>query len=105
MAAPPPRAQTVRTMCPMNCHPTFCGMVVTVEDGRVARIAGDPDNPDSRGFLCVRGQAAHEILANPRRLSRPLQRVGPRGADQWEPIEWDEALDRIAAALAACGCR
>ena len=24
-----------RTMCPMNCHPTFCGMQVTIENGRV----------------------------------------------------------------------
>ncbi|MGH7416788.1 MAG: hypothetical protein ACREKB_03315, partial [Candidatus Rokuibacteriota bacterium] len=30
-------------MCPMNCHPTLCGMLVTVEDGRVVEIAGDPD--------------------------------------------------------------
>src|SRR6267378_1424609 len=27
--------RTVRTMCPMNCHPTLCGMLVTVEDGRL----------------------------------------------------------------------
>jgi anaerobic selenocysteine-containing dehydrogenase len=83
------QVQTIRTMCPMNCHPTFCGMVVTLEDGRVSKISGDPENPDSHGFLCVRGRAAHEILANPRRLERPLQRVGPRGSDQWEPIGWD----------------
>lgn len=103
MTSAPPQTQTVKTMCPMNCHPTFCGMVVTVEDGRVSKITGDPDNPDSRGFLCVRGRAAHEILANPRRLAQPLQRVGPRGADQWEPIGWDEALDRIAAAIRQAG--
>ncbi len=43
--------RTVRTMCPMNCHPTYCGMVVEIEDGRVASVRGDKDNPDSRGFL------------------------------------------------------
>ncbi len=103
MSTAPLQVQTVKTMCPMNCHPTFCGMVVTVEDGRVQKIAGDPENPDSRGFLCVRGHAAHQILANPRRLDRPLQRVGPRGSDQWEPIGWDQALDRIAAAIRQAG--
>ena len=36
----------VRTMCPMNCHPTLCGMLVEVEDGRVLSVKGDPDNPD-----------------------------------------------------------
>src|SRR5918911_4662633 len=91
--------RTLHTMCPMNCHPTYCGMVVTLEDGRVTHIAGDPDNPDSRGFLCVRGRAAHEILDNPRRLERPLRRVGPRGSDEWEPIGWDEALETIVDAI------
>ena len=57
--------RTVRTMCPMNCHPTLCGMLVDVEDGAVVGVRGDADNPDSRGFLCVRGQAAPEILGNP----------------------------------------
>ncbi len=103
MTAAPPRTRTISTMCPMNCQPTYCGMLVTVEDGRVSRIAGDRDNPDSRGFLCVRGRAAHEILDNPRRLERPLRRVGPRGSDRWEPISWDAALDEITSAIRAAG--
>jgi anaerobic selenocysteine-containing dehydrogenase len=102
MTVAPARARTIKTMCPMNCNPTHCGMIVTVEDGRVS-IAGDRDNPDSRGFLCVRGRAAHEILDNPRRLERPLRRVGPRGSDAWEPITWDDALDEIALAIRRAG--
>ena len=58
----------VRTMCPMNCHPTLCGMLVDIEDGRLVGVAGDPENPDSRGFLCVRGQASREVIDNPARL-------------------------------------
>ena len=103
MTLAPTRARTVKTMCPMNCNPTHCGMVVTVEDGRVKEITGDRDNPDSRGFLCVRGRAAHEILDNPRRLARPLRRAGPRGSDRWEPIGWDDALDEIALAIRRAG--
>ena len=49
--------QTFQTMCPMNCHPTLCGMTVTVAGDRV-EIAGDPTNPDSAGQLCMRGEAA-----------------------------------------------
>ncbi|HEV8472281.1 MAG TPA: molybdopterin-dependent oxidoreductase [Methylomirabilota bacterium] len=90
-----------RTMCPMNCHPTLCGMLVEVEDGRVARVSGDPGNPDSRGFLCVRGQAAPEILGNPRRLLHPMLRAG-RGSP-WRRASWDEALDLIAARMRAAG--
>jgi len=72
VAATPP--QTVRTMCPMNCHPTLCGMLADVADGRLVGVRGDDANPDSRGFLCVRGLAAREIIDNPARLLHPLVR-------------------------------
>ena len=94
--------RTVRTMCPMSCHPTLCGMLVEVEDGRVLSVGGDKDNPDSRGFLCVRGQAAGEIIGNPKRLLRPLIRAR-RSADGWREASWDEALDLIAARMKAAG--
>jgi anaerobic selenocysteine-containing dehydrogenase len=85
----------IRTMCPMNCHPTQCGMLVELEGERVMAIRGDPHNPDSRGFLCIRGQATREIPQNPRRLQTPLRRVGARGEDCWEPISWDDAYSLI----------
>ncbi|HEU5321924.1 MAG TPA: molybdopterin oxidoreductase family protein, partial [Methylomirabilota bacterium] len=72
----------------MNCHPTLCGMLVEVADGRVAEVRGDPDNPDSRGFLCVRGQAAREIVDSPRRLLHPQVRAARSGA--WRRVAWDE---------------
>jgi anaerobic selenocysteine-containing dehydrogenase len=93
-------ATRVRTMCPMNCHPTYCGMVVEVEDGRVRRLHGDPDNPDSRGFLCVRGRAAVEIPHNERRLGTPLRRRA-RGGAEWDEVGWPAALDEIAARITA----
>jgi anaerobic selenocysteine-containing dehydrogenase len=85
----------------MNCHPTLCGMLVDVEGGRVVGVRGDPDNPDSRGFLCIRGQAAPEILDNPRRLLYPLRRSPRSGA--WRRVGWDEALDLIAERMQAAG--
>jgi anaerobic selenocysteine-containing dehydrogenase len=97
----PPR--TVHTMCPMNCHPTYCGMLATVQDGQLISIEGDPDHPDSHGFLCVRGRSAHEIQGNPLRLSHPLLRRGPRGSGDWEQITWDDAMDRIVSAMRQAG--
>ena len=88
-------------MCPMNCHPTLCGMLVDVEDGRLVGVRGDPDNPDSRGFLCIRGQASREIIGNPRRLLHPLIR-GTRGGELYR-ASWPEALDLIAARMREAG--
>src|SRR5512134_3714881 len=91
-----------RTMCPMNCHPTLCGMLVEVEDGRLVGVKGDPDNPDSQGFLCVRGQASREIIGNPKRLLHPLVR-DRRSDDAWRPASWDAALDRIVDRMRQAG--
>ena len=98
MAAP----RTVRTMCPMNCHPTLCGMLVDIDpDGRVTAVRGDPGNPDSRGFLCQRGHASREIIGNPERLLHPLRRRPRSGS--WQRTSWDDALDTIAATSRAVG--
>lgn len=98
----PMTADAFRTMCPMNCHPTLCGMTVTVAEGGHVSIAGDVTNPDSEGFLCMRGKAAHEIVGNGRRLLAPRIR-GTRGADRWSGIDWDGALDLIADRMRAVG--
>ncbi|MFP6746230.1 MAG: molybdopterin-dependent oxidoreductase [Alphaproteobacteria bacterium] len=94
--------QTIPTMCPMNCHPTQCGMLVEVRDGELLGVKGDADNPDSKGFLCVRGQASRQIIGNPKRLLKPLIRER-RGTDAWREASWDDALDLIAARSQAAG--
>jgi anaerobic selenocysteine-containing dehydrogenase len=93
------RKRQIITMCPMNCLPTQCGMTVEVEDNKLLSLKGDLNNPDSRGFLCIRGQATHEIFENPKRLVHPLRRVGERGEDRWEPCSWDDAYAMIVAAI------
>src|SRR3954465_15692909 len=93
--------RTVRTMCPMNCHPTLCGILGDVEDGQLLRVRGDPDNPDSRGFLCIRGQAAREIIGNPQRLLYPLRRTARSGT--WQRVGWDDALDLVAERARSVG--
>src|SRR4051812_6103740 len=93
--------RTVRTMCPMNCHPTLCGMLVDLDGDQVVRVRGDPENPDSRAFLCIRGHAAREIIGNPERVLYPMHRAARSGA--WRRVGWEEALDRIAESARAVG--
>lgn len=97
---PEDQVRTVRTMCPMNCHPTFCGMQVTLNGDELVEIRGDKENPDSKGFLCIRGHAAHEIIGNPNRILYPMARKD-RGSDEWQRISWDQAFDRITATIEA----
>lgn len=94
--------KTFKTMCPMNCHPTLCGMTVRVEDDRLVSIEGDIDNPDSQGVLCIRGGSAHEIVNNPARLLKPMIREDA-SCDEWCEADWDECLDFIAQKMQAVG--
>ncbi|HWZ72716.1 MAG TPA: molybdopterin-dependent oxidoreductase [Casimicrobiaceae bacterium] len=91
-------SKIIRTMCPMNCHPTLCGMLAEVRDGNLVGVTGDEANPDSRGFLCIRGQASREIIGNPARLLHPL--IRDRRTDDFRRAPWDEALDRIVSGMA-----
>ena len=61
-------------------------------------LDGDPDNPDSRGFLCLRGRASREIIDNPKRILHPLIRQ-QRGAQRWRQATWGEAIARMADKL------
>ena len=87
-----------RTMCPMNCHPTLCGMKVSIEVGQVTAIEGDPEHPDSQGFLCLRGHAAKEIIDNPKRLLKAKVRSN-RNSPDWNSVEWSDAMTRFADQL------
>lgn len=94
--------ETFKTMCPMNCHPTLCGMTVTKHDDGEIAIEGDQSNPDSQGFLCVKGKATHEIVGNAQRLLTPRMR-DTRGSDDWSDVSWESAMDHIAAKMQAVG--
>jgi anaerobic selenocysteine-containing dehydrogenase len=90
-------SKIVRTMCPMNCHPTLCGMLAEVRDGKLLGVKGDEANPDSQGFLCIRGQASREVIGNPARLLYPL--IRDRRSDEFRRATWNDALDRIIAGM------
>ncbi len=89
-------ARTVRTVCPRNCYCT-CGMLVTVEDGRIVRIEGDPANPATGGHVCVKGIAYARRVASDARVLAPLGRA--RRGGPLERVSWQDALSDIATRL------
>ena len=76
------------------CEP-LCGMIATVEDGRLIALRPDKDHPLSSGFACQKGIAFTEVVNDPDRVTTPLRRT-PTG---FEPVTWDEAMTDIAARL------
>ncbi|MBW2412286.1 MAG: molybdopterin-dependent oxidoreductase [Deltaproteobacteria bacterium] len=84
----------VKSHCRM-CH-GGCGVLVYVKEGKVAKIAGDPECPINHGTLCSKGIASTQLLYHPDRLTHPVRRVGGKGSGKWQRISWDEALDAIA---------
>jgi assimilatory nitrate reductase catalytic subunit len=77
--------RVIRTTCP------YCGVgcgLVAAADGT---LSADPDHPANKGRLCSKGAALGDTLATDGRLLHP--QIGGRNAS------WDEALDRIAAAM------
>jgi anaerobic selenocysteine-containing dehydrogenase len=92
------RDGVVRGACPHDC-PDTCATLITVEDGRATRIAGDAEHPVTQGFLCAKVNRYIERTYHPERLRAPLRRVGPKGAGRFAEISWDEALDEIASRL------
>ena len=88
--------KTVRVACGHDC-PDMCSLVVQVENGRVLKVSGDPDQPFTAGFACTKVNRDAELVHSPERLMTPLRRTGPKGAGQFAPITWDAALDEITS--------
>ncbi|QZH63219.1 molybdopterin-dependent oxidoreductase [Mycolicibacterium farcinogenes] len=87
------KAENKTTFCRI-CEP-LCGMIATVEDGRLTALRPDKDHPLSAGFACQKGIAFTEVVNDPDRVTTPLKRTG----EGFKPVSWDAALDDIAARL------
>ena len=85
--------RTSLRICPL-CEAT-CGMVLTVDDGRVVSARGDHDDVFSHGFICPKGASYPELDNDPDRLQVPLVR---RGGELVE-ANWDEALQAAVEGL------
>src|SRR6202022_2135297 len=98
MASASERRKVVRAVCPHDC-PDTCSMLVTVEDGRAVRIAGEREHPFTQGFLCTKVSKYLERTYNDGRLLFPQIRAGAKGEGKFRRATWDEALGLIAERL------
>ncbi len=96
--SPSPGDEVKATTCYMcACR---CGIKVWLRDGSIRYLQGNAAHPVNKGVICAKGAAGIMQHASPARLSRPLLRVGERGAGEFREIEWDEALEIAASWLA-----
>ena len=80
-----------------SCRGCFqaCGTRITVRNGKIEKIEGMPEQPETAGYKCCKGLAMKEYVESPLRLKHPLKKVG----NKWEEISWEQALTEIAAKL------
>ena len=71
-----PRTETRLGVC--NLCEAICGLQLTLTDGRVTGVRGNPDDPLSRGHICPKGVAIADVHDDPDRLRRPVRRVVDR---------------------------
>ncbi|MGA6206943.1 molybdopterin oxidoreductase family protein [Nocardia testacea] len=86
-------AETIARQCTL-CE-AHCGILVTVEDTKVTKVEGNPDDVLSKGYICPKATAMAGLHEDPDRLRTPVRRVG----DAFEPIGWDEAFREIGSRL------
>jgi anaerobic selenocysteine-containing dehydrogenase len=79
---------TACILCECNC-----GIVVQVEDRKLARIRGDKAHPASQGYTCNKALRLDHYQNGRGRLTSPLRR---RQDGTYEEIDWDTAIVEIA---------
>ena len=92
----PDQTRTIPSFC-RNCT-AYCPIVVTVENGRAVKVAGDHDAPAYDGYTCPKGRTLPEQHNHPDRLLHCLTRQAGGG---FAPIASAALLDQVAGRVQA----
>ncbi len=101
----------IHSVC-LQCN-TGCGITVKMQDGLATKIDGNPYNPWTLlphlpsdipqaqgatvdGSICPKGQSGLQTAYDPYRIRKVLKRVGKRGENRWESMEFSDAIREIA---------
>ncbi|MES9963284.1 MAG: molybdopterin-dependent oxidoreductase, partial [Candidatus Sedimenticola sp. 20ELBAFRAG] len=93
------RVETKETTCYMcACR---CGIRVTLRDGEVRHIEGNPNHPLNEGAICAKGASGIMKQYSPGRITKPLLRKqgAERGESAFEEISWEKAFDMMEERL------
>ena len=85
-------ASTACILCECNC-----GIVVQMDDRKIAKIRGDKAHPASQGYTCNKALRLDHYQNDRNRLTSPLRR---RDDGAYEEIDWDTAISEIADGFA-----
>lgn len=88
-----PHLTTTKTSCRICL--CFCGLDVTTDGGKVVKIVPDKDNPNNWRDFCLKGGSAHHLRDHPKRITKPMKRVG----DKYVAVSYEQAIKEIAAQL------
>ncbi|WAC73351.1 molybdopterin oxidoreductase family protein [Roseateles sp. SL47] len=105
LPASPSAQRIVKGACPHDC-PDTCALRVTVDNGRVVKVQGQPDHPSTHGALCTKVSRYPERTYHPDRVLHPLKRVSAKhDTPRFERITWQQALSEIGGRLKAIADR
>lgn len=83
----------VPSICPYCA--VGCSQLVSVREGKIVNIEGNPDSPVNRGTLCPKGAATYQLMVNPNRVTKVWYRApGATDWDETKSLAW--AMERIA---------
>jgi formate dehydrogenase major subunit len=85
-------AREVPGICPYCA--VGCAQIISVREGKIINIEGNPDSPINRGTLCPKGAATFQLAVNDQRLTKVKYRAPY--AKEWVEKDLDWAMDRIA---------
>ena len=88
-------AEEVSTFCRV-CE-AMCGIVATVEEGRITKVGPNRDHVHSQGHFCRKATAMIDVTYDPDRVLYPLKRVGDPG--EFVQISWETAYAEICGKL------
>ena len=94
------RIETKNTTCYMcACR---CGIRVTLRDGEIRYIQGNPEHPLNKGVICAKGASGIMKQYSPARLTKPLMRKpkSNRGDNEFVEISWEKAFSIMEERLA-----